>query len=89
MARNIFEDTEQLDTVVRRIMTQAEEVLPCERCTVYILDREAMASKRNRSTMCMFGTEPTSNDNDQVDVSFYEFTNYIYLTSFTPIMCEK
>ena len=38
LARNIFEDTECLDTVVRRIMSQAQELLQCERCTVYILD---------------------------------------------------
>lgn len=39
LAKNIFEDTECLETVVRRIMTQAQELLECERCTVYIIDR--------------------------------------------------
>ena len=39
LAKNIFEDTECLETVVRRIMTQAQELLECERCTVYIVDR--------------------------------------------------
>jgi len=37
LAKNIFEDTEHLDTVVRRIMTQAQDLLQCERCTVYLL----------------------------------------------------
>ena len=39
LARNIFEDTECLDTVVRRIMTHAQDLLHCQRCTVYIIDK--------------------------------------------------
>jgi len=39
LARNIFEDTECLDTVVRRIMTHAQDLIACQRCTVYITDR--------------------------------------------------
>lgn len=39
MARNIFEDTECLDTVVRRIMTHAQDLIACQRCTVYITDK--------------------------------------------------
>lgn len=40
LAKNIFEDTECLETVVRRIMTQAIDLMCCERCTVYILNRD-------------------------------------------------
>lgn len=39
LAKNIFEDTECLGTVVQRIMTQAVDFMVCERCTVYIIDR--------------------------------------------------
>lgn len=40
LAKNIFEDTECLGTVVRRIMTQAVDIMHCERCTVYIINRD-------------------------------------------------
>lgn len=39
LAKNIFEDTECLETIVRRIMRQAQDLLQCERCTVYILNK--------------------------------------------------
>ncbi|XP_065649582.1 cGMP-specific 3',5'-cyclic phosphodiesterase isoform X2 [Hydra vulgaris] len=39
LAKGIFEDTEHLDVVVRRIMTQVQDMLKCERCTVYIINK--------------------------------------------------
>eukprot|EP00794_Sanderia_malayensis_P005382 gene5382-6055_t len=41
LARNIFETTEVVADVVKRIMQQAQELLECERCTVYLTEQQA------------------------------------------------
>lgn len=41
LAKNIFETTEVVRDVVKRIMMQAQELLDCERCTVYLVDTDA------------------------------------------------
>ncbi|KAJ8687827.1 hypothetical protein QAD02_023621 [Eretmocerus hayati] len=38
LARNIFEEQNNLECLVTKIMTEAKELLKCERCIVYLLD---------------------------------------------------
>ncbi|XP_011296967.1 cGMP-specific 3',5'-cyclic phosphodiesterase [Fopius arisanus] len=38
LARSIFEDQNNLECLVTKIMTEAKELLKCERCAVYLLD---------------------------------------------------
>lgn len=38
LARNIFEEQNNLECLVTKIMTEAKELLKCERCAVYLLD---------------------------------------------------
>ncbi|CAK9795385.1 cGMP-specific 3',5'-cyclic phosphodiesterase [Anthophora plagiata] len=40
LARNIFEEQNNLECLVTKIMTEAKELLKCERCAVYLLDLE-------------------------------------------------
>ena len=54
MARNIFEDTECLDTVVRRIMTHAQDLIACQRCTVYITDKVKSDESEDVSLFLIF-----------------------------------
>lgn len=52
LARNIFEEQNNLECLVTKIMTEAKELLKCERCAVYLLDLDCgeavsfMVSKR-------------------------------------------
>ena len=45
LAKNIFETTEVVRDVVKRIMMQAQELLDCERCIVYLVDTEVDESQ--------------------------------------------
>lgn len=38
LARSIFEDQNNLECLVTKIMTEAKELLKCEKCAVYLLD---------------------------------------------------
>ncbi|KAG7200832.1 hypothetical protein KM043_003202 [Ampulex compressa] len=38
LARNIFEEQNNLECLVTKIMTEAKELLKCKRCAVYLLD---------------------------------------------------
>ena len=38
LARSIFEEQNNLECLVTKIMTEAKELLKCERCAVYLLD---------------------------------------------------
>ncbi|XP_076678724.1 phosphodiesterase 6 isoform X2 [Andrena cerasifolii] len=40
LARNIFEEQNNLECLVTKIMTEAKELLKCGRCAVYLLDLE-------------------------------------------------
>ena len=40
LARGLFEDTTSLEVVVRKIMVESQELVPCERCTVMLIDQE-------------------------------------------------
>ncbi|KAK3863052.1 hypothetical protein Pcinc_031134 [Petrolisthes cinctipes] len=55
LARGIFEEQTSLDRLVTKIMTEARELLKCERCSVYLLNQEATqeeekAEKRRRGS---------------------------------------
>lgn len=52
LARNIFEEQNNLECLVTKIMTEAKELLKCERCAVYLLDLdcgEAVSSSRSNN----------------------------------------
>ncbi|KAK8747845.1 hypothetical protein OTU49_016178, partial [Cherax quadricarinatus] len=53
LARGIFEEQTSLDRLVTKIMTEARELLKCERCSVYLLDPQTAGSavddKKNSS----------------------------------------
>lgn len=38
LARSIFEEQNNLECLVTKIMTQARDLLKCERCAVFLLD---------------------------------------------------
>lgn len=40
LARSIFEEQSNLECLVTKIMTEARELLKCERCAVFILDTD-------------------------------------------------
>ncbi|KYN19994.1 cGMP-specific 3',5'-cyclic phosphodiesterase [Trachymyrmex cornetzi] len=52
LARNIFEEQNNLECLVTKIMTEAKELLKCERCAVYLLDLDCgeavRTSRENR-----------------------------------------
>ncbi|PBC29814.1 cGMP-specific 3',5'-cyclic phosphodiesterase [Apis cerana cerana] len=53
LARNIFEEQNNLECLVTKIMTEAKELLKCERCAVYLLDLdcgEAATNEGNKFT---------------------------------------
>jgi len=56
LARNIFEDTECLDTVVRRIMTHAQDLILCQRCTVYIIDKTKSEESEDGENRVVFSS---------------------------------
>ncbi|KAL5284780.1 hypothetical protein ACFFRR_006850 [Megaselia abdita] len=44
LARSIFEEQNNLECLVTKIMTEARELLKCERCSVYLVDLECCES---------------------------------------------
>lgn len=44
LARSIFEEQNNLECLVTKIMTEARELLKCERCAVYLLDLDCCES---------------------------------------------
>jgi hypothetical protein len=40
LARSIFEEQNNLECLVTKIMTEARDLLKCERCAVFLLDTE-------------------------------------------------
>ena len=40
LARSIFEEQNNLQCLVTKIMTEARDLLKCERCAVFLLDTE-------------------------------------------------
>ena len=38
LARGIFEEQQNLDKLVERIMLEAQDMLKCERCSVYLVE---------------------------------------------------
>ena len=40
LARGLFEEAASLDAMMSQVMKEAQQLLPCEHCTVIILDQE-------------------------------------------------
>lgn len=47
LARSIFEEQNNLDCLVSKIMTQARDLIKCERCVVFLLDLECEEAVRH------------------------------------------
>ncbi|XP_022172557.1 cGMP-specific 3',5'-cyclic phosphodiesterase isoform X1 [Myzus persicae] len=54
LARSIFEEQNNLDCLVSKIMTQARDLIKCERCVVFLLDLEC----EEASHLDHFGAKP-------------------------------
>ncbi|XP_025415824.1 cGMP-specific 3',5'-cyclic phosphodiesterase isoform X1 [Sipha flava] len=54
LARSIFEEQNNLDCLVSKIMTQARDLIKCERCVVFLLDLEC----EEASHLEHFGAKP-------------------------------
>lgn len=46
LARSIFEEQNDLDSLVSKILTQARDLIKCERCVVFLLDLECEEAVR-------------------------------------------
>ena len=40
LARGLFEETASLDAMMSKVMKEAQELIPCEHCTIIIVDQE-------------------------------------------------
>lgn len=49
MAKGIFEEQSNLDECVHNIMEEAQELLSCERCMVFLIDEVASKNTKVRS----------------------------------------
>ena len=47
LARSIFEEQNNLECLVTKIMTEARELLKCERCAVFLMDLDCCEAVRN------------------------------------------
>lgn len=47
LARSIFEEQNNLECLVTKILTEARELLKCQRCAVFLLDLDCCESVRN------------------------------------------
>lgn len=48
LARSIFEEQNNLECLVTKIMTEARELLKCERCSVFLIDLDCCEAVSNR-----------------------------------------
>lgn len=51
LARSIFEEQNNLECLVTKIMTEARELLKCERCAVYLLDLDCCESVSSSNSL--------------------------------------
>lgn len=54
LARSIFEEQNNLDCLVSKIMTQARDLIKCERCVVFLLDLECEEAVRVHQIIIYF-----------------------------------
>ena len=45
LARGLFEDTTSLEVVINKVMQQSIELIPCQSCSVLLLDKECKPQK--------------------------------------------
>ncbi|KAL7639239.1 UNVERIFIED_CONTAM: hypothetical protein RMT77_010773 [Armadillidium vulgare] len=57
LAKGIFEEQTSLDRLVTKIMTDATDILKCERCAVYLLDLQTAAGKDERGSKSLIALE--------------------------------
>ncbi|KAB7497832.1 cGMP-specific 3',5'-cyclic phosphodiesterase [Armadillidium nasatum] len=57
LAKGIFEEQTSLDRLVTKIMTDATDILKCERCAVYLLDLQTAGGKDERGSKSLIALE--------------------------------
>jgi len=55
LARSIFEEQNNLECLVTKIMTEARELLKCERCSVFLVDLDAPRRGKHISKLSLSG----------------------------------
>ncbi|XP_064105457.1 cGMP-specific 3',5'-cyclic phosphodiesterase-like [Macrobrachium nipponense] len=63
LARGIFEEQTSLDRLVTKIMTEARELLKCQRCSVYLLDPQVEDEKDSAGGRCTDAPETPKVEN--------------------------
>ena len=46
MTRGLFEDTTSMELMMRKIMLESQELIPCEQCTVLLMDPNSTGVSR-------------------------------------------
>ncbi|XP_037793499.1 LOW QUALITY PROTEIN: cGMP-specific 3',5'-cyclic phosphodiesterase-like [Penaeus monodon] len=65
LARGIFEEQTSLDRLVTKIMTEARELLKCERCSVFLLDPQMKNNTKGGSSLPNPGSPESENENGE------------------------
>lgn len=73
LARSIFEEQNNLDCLVSKIMTQARDLIKCERCVVFLLDLECEEAV---SILCYY-------------FIIYFWQRYISIYTFLSVACAR
>ncbi|KAL4232240.1 hypothetical protein ACF0H5_009814 [Mactra antiquata] len=95
LARGVFEEQQNLENLVQKIMLDAQELLQCERCSVYLIDDTLDAPKDHRIDAS--GTQNETNNEKTInDIVFLKaFDNYakdgdnIHIQSATELTQSK
>ncbi|XP_019644258.1 PREDICTED: cGMP-specific 3',5'-cyclic phosphodiesterase-like isoform X2 [Branchiostoma belcheri] len=77
LARNIFEEQTSVDKVVHKIMKDAQDLLKCERCSVFLT--EDLHDEQDLSAH--LSTEPPRPDNPKTSLQGVEFSKIFDLVS--------
>ncbi|ROT63112.1 putative cGMP-specific 3 [Penaeus vannamei] len=65
LARGIFEEQTSLDRLVTKIMTEARELLKCERCSVFLLDPQMKNNTKGGSSLPNPGSPEPEEENGE------------------------
>lgn len=52
LAKGLFEDTTSLEVVINKVMKQSIELIPCQSCSVLLLDKDC---KPRKAEVCALG----------------------------------
>lgn len=93
LTQGLFEDTTSMELMMRKIMLESQELIPCEQCTVLLIDpcstgvrlRQLAASVNHYAgayaLSCMFCSSPSPLISASSALEFfYSFVPFIHLT---------